>query len=139
MSDDRTGWRAVLFGRRRRTVEQFLYGASVVFLTLVLVATILGPGHLAAFHRFRYAQGLLAVLVLGVSAAHAYTNDGLIVGIGLAYVLLVGFVIGGYQQVATFGGRPPGPYLLAVLPLSFAIVLGGAGFGLGAAARRLTN
>ena len=139
MTIDRDRWWAVGFGRDGPTVERFMIGAGATFVLLLLVANVFDAGQLETVSRFQYTQGLVVVAVVGASMAHAYTNDGFVISIALAYVLLQGVVLGGYQSIATFGGRPPGPSLLAMLPLSFAVVLGGIGFVLGAGGRRLMH
>lgn len=137
MPPDRTGVAALFFGRTRRTTERFVAIVTLCFFALTGLAVSLSEPQVHAINEFRYWQGFVVVVVVGVSAIHAFRNDGLLVGVGLAYVLLEGLILGGFIPVATLDGSPPGPYLLAALPLGFAIVLGTGGFLLGAVGRRI--
>jgi len=135
----RTGVDAILLGRQRDAARRHLSIAAFAFVIVVVLGTTLPESVVQTVSSFRYWQGIVAVTAVGVSAFHAYRNDGLLVCIGLAFVLLAALVTGGFLGIATFGGRSPGAYLLVGLPLAFAVALGTTGFLLGAGWRRLEN
>lgn len=132
--------RSWLFGRSCSVAGQFLVAVGGLYLALVLSSHWVGSVRLPlAYGDSQYA---LAVVAVGVSTMHGYLNDGLLTSIALAYVLLVGAIAAGMVPVGFPGSGSDYDsmvYLLLVLPLAFATVLGTTGTLLGVASRWLAT
>lgn len=127
---------AVLFGQSRRTTDRFLLGAGCVFL-LALGVHWLGLDSSALPLSIGDRQLLAAAVIVVVSGASAYLNDGLLTSVVLAYLLLVAGSVAGVVPVGVADSDWSSVvYVLLVLPLAFAVVLGGGGGLVGALIRR---
>ncbi|MFB6096228.1 MAG: hypothetical protein ABEJ74_02420 [Haloferacaceae archaeon] len=118
---------------RRFDVSVWLTGvASALFVVtfLLRLLAVFGPLPVAS----EGLDGVALGLALVVAAAAAYYNDGLLVSVALAASLSMGFYLPHAFALLT---RPHESALLALgLGVGYALLLGAAGFLVGAGARR---
>ncbi|WP_332897808.1 hypothetical protein [Haladaptatus sp. CMSO5] len=137
MGQDRFGTWAILFGRNRQTADRFVFAAGLAFLGLLGLSQSLTGNQFDQLLSFQYRQGLIVLVGIGVSATHAYRNDGFITSIAISYILLLGLVLSGFVRTGFMDSGDSMTYVLAVLPLGFAVALGGLGFLIGVGGHRL--
>ncbi|PSP97374.1 hypothetical protein BRC94_10485 [Halobacteriales archaeon QS_5_70_17] len=137
MPAKRQSLRSWAIGRERSVTDRFVGGVAIVYLVVILTMGWLGVGE--AWLPFTgLGWALTTVAVVGLSAAYAYLNDGLLVSVGLAYVLLVAVVAAGVVPLTvTRSGWDPIAGTLLVEQLGVAVVLGLGGGLLGATSRRV--
>jgi len=133
----RQSLRSWAIGRERSVTDRFVGGVAIVYLVVILTMGWLGVGE-AWLPLTGLGWALTTVAVVGLSAAYAYLNDGLLVSVGLAYVLLVAVVAAGVVPLTvTRSGWDPIAGTLLVEQLGVAVVLGLGGGLLGATSRRV--